>query len=261
MVPAFDLGLRLRMLRRAANRAHLVVCEPVSEVARDIARAVIGQQSRLMNGIGLVAARRLQGKLQGLGHIAAGHGGAQLPRAHVAGEVIQYRGPDHPAPTADLQVREAGLPELIDGRGLVFELIGSLHNNEGRTGNQIMGLEKPVYRALRNKITLGIRERYRSRARAPLRSVQSPRDQPVADLIGATMPRACRPWRFVCQGVAPLKTVTLLPAVEWGSRHTEHGQCLLGAKVRALHKSDDLKLLAGRVSHSSSSPSLKPCFF
>ena len=35
VVPAFDLGLRLRMIRRAANRAHLVVCEPVSEVARD----------------------------------------------------------------------------------------------------------------------------------------------------------------------------------------------------------------------------------
>ena len=149
------------MLRRAANLAHLAVCEPVSEVARDIARPVIGQQSRLMNGIGLVAARRLQGKLQRLGHIAAGHGGAQLPRDHVAGAVIQYRGQVHPAPTDALQVREVGLPELLDGRGLVFELIGSLDDHESRAGDQIMGLQKTVNRACRYQVALGIRERYR----------------------------------------------------------------------------------------------------
>ena len=54
---------------------------------------------------------------------------------------------------------------------------------------------------------------------------------------------------------------TLVPAVECGSRNTEHCQCLLGGKLRSLHQSDDLKLLGGRVSHSSSSPSPSMLFF
>ena len=41
LVPAFDLALRLRMIRRAANMAHLVVSEPISEVARDVTRAIV----------------------------------------------------------------------------------------------------------------------------------------------------------------------------------------------------------------------------
>jgi hypothetical protein len=37
------------------------------------------------------AAGGLQGKVQGLGHVVAGHAGAQLPGNNVAGEVVQYR--------------------------------------------------------------------------------------------------------------------------------------------------------------------------
>ena len=37
LVPAFDLALCLRMIWCAANVAHLVVCEPVSDLTRDIA--------------------------------------------------------------------------------------------------------------------------------------------------------------------------------------------------------------------------------
>ncbi len=36
LVPAFDLALCLRMVWCAANVAHAVVAEPVSEVARDV---------------------------------------------------------------------------------------------------------------------------------------------------------------------------------------------------------------------------------
>ena len=93
-----------------------------------------------MHNISLITARSLQGKLQGLGNIAAFHGGTQLPGNHVAGEVIQYGGQLHPAPADDFQVRKVRLPHLVDGRGLVFELAGGLHDNEGRTGDQIVGL-------------------------------------------------------------------------------------------------------------------------
>ena len=113
-----------------------------------------------MNHIGLVATRCLQGELQGLGDVAACHAGAQLPGDHIAREVIQNGGQIHPAPANDLQVRKIGLPLLIDGRGLVLELTGGLHDNEGRTGDQVVGLEKTVDRALRDKIALGVRERY-----------------------------------------------------------------------------------------------------
>ena len=41
LVPAFDLALRHRMLRRAANMVHLVVGEPVRKVTRDITRAIV----------------------------------------------------------------------------------------------------------------------------------------------------------------------------------------------------------------------------
>ncbi len=34
LVPALDLALRLRMVRRTTNVAHAVVAEPVSEIAR-----------------------------------------------------------------------------------------------------------------------------------------------------------------------------------------------------------------------------------
>ena len=63
---------------------------------------------------------------------------------HIAREVIQDRRQVHPTPADDLQVREVCLPHLVDGRGLVFELASSLDDDEGRTGDQVVSLEKPL---------------------------------------------------------------------------------------------------------------------
>ena len=49
------------------------------------------------------------------------------------GVVIQNGGQIHPAPANDLQVSKVRLPHLIDGRGLVFKLVGRLDDNEGRS--------------------------------------------------------------------------------------------------------------------------------
>ena len=69
------------------------------------------------------------------------------------------------SPANDLQVGKIRLPLLIDGRGLVCELAGGLHDDEGRTGDQSVGFEKPVNRDFGDKIVLGIGEGHSQLAR------------------------------------------------------------------------------------------------
>ena len=114
------------MIRRTANMTHAVVAKPVSKLAGYVAGSIIGEQSRFLLNLGLVATGCLQGKVQGLGHVVAGHAGAQLPGNNLAGEVVQYRRQVHPAPANDLQVGKIRLPLLIDGGGLVLKLAGGL---------------------------------------------------------------------------------------------------------------------------------------
>ena len=49
-----------------------------------------------------------------------------------------------PAPADDAEVGEVRLPQLIDGCGVVLELIRSLDDDEGWTGDQVMGIEQAV---------------------------------------------------------------------------------------------------------------------
>ena len=95
---------------------------------------------------------------------------------HIAREVIQDRRQVHPTPADDLQVREVCLPHLVDGRGLVFEFASSLDDDEGRTGDQVVSLEKLVDRAFQDKIPLGVGKSNRQLARTQFRSVQCQRD-------------------------------------------------------------------------------------
>ena len=92
----------------------------------------------------------------------------------------------------NLQVGKIRLPLLIDGRGLVCELAGGLDDDEGRTGDQIVGLEKPVNRAFADKIALGIGEGHSQLARAQFRPVQRQRDQAVSHGIGDLVPHPPR---------------------------------------------------------------------
>jgi hypothetical protein len=43
LVPAFDFALRLRVVRCTTDVAHVVVTEPVSQVARDVTGAIVGE--------------------------------------------------------------------------------------------------------------------------------------------------------------------------------------------------------------------------
>ena len=56
LVPALDLALGLGMARSAANMQQAVVLQPFGEVARDVARSIVAEQSWFVRDLGAVAA-------------------------------------------------------------------------------------------------------------------------------------------------------------------------------------------------------------
>jgi hypothetical protein len=56
LVPALDLALGLRMVRRAADMGDALAREPVGEVAADVGRPIVAQQPGPMDDLGGVAA-------------------------------------------------------------------------------------------------------------------------------------------------------------------------------------------------------------
>ena len=72
------------------------------------------------------------------GDILRLHSRAELPGDNEAREVVQHGGEIVPAPPRDLEVGEVGLPELVDGSGLVFELVRRLDNDVGRARDEIV---------------------------------------------------------------------------------------------------------------------------
>jgi hypothetical protein len=54
------------------------------------------------------------------------------------------------------QIGDVGLSQLVRRRHHVFELIGSLHDDEGRARDQIVRLEQAINRSLRHKVLLHI---------------------------------------------------------------------------------------------------------
>ena len=68
-MPALDLALGLWMQRRAANVLDFMIVEPCRQIARDIGRAVVREQTRPMNDMGLIQAGCLERHIQRLGHV------------------------------------------------------------------------------------------------------------------------------------------------------------------------------------------------
>ena len=56
VMPTLDLALGLRMIRRTTNVIHVLVLQPISEIAGDVRRAVVAEQAWLVNNLGTVAA-------------------------------------------------------------------------------------------------------------------------------------------------------------------------------------------------------------
>ena len=134
-----------------------------------------------------------------MGDVIGPHGRAQLPGDDVAREVIEDGGEIEPSPADDLEVGEVGLPELVGGRGLVLELVGRLDDDEGRTGDQVVGLEQPIDRRFRDEVAVCIGEARGQLARRQLGNIQRHRDDALAHIIGDAVPDAIRPRRLVLE--------------------------------------------------------------
>lgn len=69
LMPAFDLALGLRMIRRTTRMLHAFVLQPFCKIARDVTGSVVAEQTWLVNDVNLIAARCLQRQVLRVGHI------------------------------------------------------------------------------------------------------------------------------------------------------------------------------------------------
>src|SRR5262245_16677546 len=132
------------LARGSANVTHALSGEPSCQIAGDVARTVVAQQTWLVRNSSLAAPRCGESQFQGVRDVIRLHGRTQLVGDDVTREVVQDRAEIEPAPTDDLEIGEVGLPELVRRRGLVLELIRRLHHDEGWTDDQVMCLEQPI---------------------------------------------------------------------------------------------------------------------
>ena len=137
LVPAFDLALSDDMAR-PADMVHILGVRPFDQVLGDGWGAVVGQQpwpmepalsspagstaisSAAVTSSALIVVHSFQEKMQ---------------REKSSRTVDGWNFPD------DLEMSESRLPEVAWRRRLILELIGSLHHDEGRVGDQILCLE------------------------------------------------------------------------------------------------------------------------
>jgi hypothetical protein len=103
LMPALDLALGLGMHRSAAHMAHFPGLDIFRQFTRDVARAIIRQQPRLVQHRCAVATRGLEREVQRVGDILGSHVGAQLPGDDVAREVVEHGRQIDPAPANDLE--------------------------------------------------------------------------------------------------------------------------------------------------------------
>jgi hypothetical protein len=104
LMPAFDFTLRHRMIRRAADVAHVMLRHPVCKVAGDVARAIIRKQAGAIPDVFAVKPRCRQRHFQRIGDIASIHRRGQLPSHDVAREVIEDGRQIEPAPAGDFEI-------------------------------------------------------------------------------------------------------------------------------------------------------------
>ena len=135
LMPSLDLALCLWVVWRAPDVLHALFFDVIRQVASNVGRAVIAEQSGLGDHGCAVAAGGGERQVERGGHVLGLHRGAQLPGDNVPREVVENVGKIEPSLPHDLDVGEVGLPHLIDGGGFIAELVRSLDDNKGRGGN------------------------------------------------------------------------------------------------------------------------------
>ena len=120
------------------------------------------------------------------------HRRAELPGDDEAREVVEHGREIVPAPAGDLEIGEVGLPELVGRRGLVLELVGRLDDDVGRAGDEVVRLEQPIDRGLRDKVCFSSVKRTASSRGLSSGSLQRQVDDLAPDLVGDAVPDPIR---------------------------------------------------------------------
>jgi hypothetical protein len=213
-----------------------------------------------MEDPGLVERRGLQRHFERGGDVLGLHRGAQLPGDDVAGEVVEDRRQVEPSPADDLEISEVRLPELVWCRRLILELVRGFHHDEGWAGDQIVDLEQPIDRSLRDKIAFGVGEPHGQFPRRQGGLFQRQLDDALANIVWNAVSVAIWLGMSVVQGFRPTGLVQIVPAVEGGARNANLFQRPPHRQGGLLDQPDDLKLLGGGVPHVASSPSAVTLF-
>jgi len=161
LMPAFDLALRLGMVRCATHMVDTIVIEPACQIAGDVGRTIVAEQARFACDVGLAAARGLERHCQRLGDIVRLHRGAQLQCNDISRVIVEDGGEVEPSPADDLQVGEVSLPELVWRCRFIGKLISCLEDDVGRAGDEVLGLEQPVGRRFRDEVASRVGEGHR----------------------------------------------------------------------------------------------------
>ena len=97
LMPALDLALGLRMIRRSVDMLDVLLVQPIGRIARDIRRAVVRQKPWLVNYVHLIEPGRRQRQIECGGDILRFHSRAELPGDYEAREVVEHGGEIVPA--------------------------------------------------------------------------------------------------------------------------------------------------------------------
>jgi hypothetical protein len=114
---------------------------------------------------------------------------------------------------------------------LAFELVRRLDHHIGRAGDKVMGLQQPIDRSLGDKVLSLIGEAHRQLARRQLRKFQRQFDDLVSHIVRDAIPDAIRSRAMVGQRLNAALPVTVVPAIECGSRDAELVQRAPGGQM------------------------------
>ena len=124
-MPAFDFSLGFWVELRAAFMRHFLPSQPIIQIARDVAGAVIIEQTRLEAHDGVVATKLRQRQFDRVCHVMSAHVGAEIP-----GD--------------DLEKGEFSLQHFIDGGGFVHELVGRFDHHIIGCSDEVGYIENAV---------------------------------------------------------------------------------------------------------------------
>jgi hypothetical protein len=152
---------------------------------------------------GAIKAGSRERLVEGCRDVRGAHRRSEFPGHDVSREVVEDGRQIVPTPTSDLEVGEVGLPELVDGGGLVLELVRRLDHHIGGAGDEVVRLQQPIDRSFRDEVLPLVGEPNGQFARRQLRQLQRQVDDLAADVVGNTVPDPIWPRSVIGQCLRP----------------------------------------------------------